>query len=187
MMTASRAQYYIEGRSIGQLRPGFDANQSAAGYFRAFILLAGNRFAPAKVKAMQKAIPGANSNAVVVVDDNYAVRNSLKFSLEVEGFPVRTFACGGDPLGSSLPHRYACLVVDQNLPGMSGLDLIARLRTRNISAPAILTTTNPSATLIERAKRAGVHIVEKPLLGNVLVDEIREICVQLVESQDEAY
>jgi two-component system response regulator FixJ len=144
----------------------------------------GNGFAPVKAKAMQNVKRGANL-VVVVVDDDRAVRNSLKFSLEIEGFSVRTFACGGDLLGSSLPHRYACLVVDQNLPGISGLDLIARLRERNISTPAILITTNPSTTLIKRAKQAGVRIVEKPLLGNVLVDQIREICAQTDKGQEE--
>ena len=118
----------------------------------------------------------ADMNTVAVVDDDQAVRNSLKFSLELDGFSVRTFTVGGDLLSSSIPHRYACLIIDQNLPGITGLDLIEKLRQRRISAPAILTTTQPSATLIARAKRAGVVIVEKPLLGNVLVDKIREVC-----------
>ena len=65
---------------------------------------------------------------VIVVDDDRAVRNSLKFSLEIEGFSVRTYACGGDLLTSCTPLACACLVVDQNLPGMTGLDLIGRLR-----------------------------------------------------------
>src|SRR5258705_2517015 len=110
------------------------------------------------MKAMQTANHGANSKLVVVVDDDRPVRNSLKFCLEIDGFSVRTFACGGALLGSSLPHSYACLVIDQMLPGISGLDLIARLRERNISVPAILMTTNPSPALIERARRAGVRI-----------------------------
>jgi two-component system response regulator FixJ len=146
----------------------------------------GSLFAPAKVKAMQKSNRGMSSNVVVVVDDDHPVRNSLNFSLEIEGFSVRTFACGGDLLGSSLPHRYACLVIDQVLPGMSGLDLIEKLRERNISVPAILITTNPSATLIERAKGAGVRIVEKPLLGNALIDQIRRIFSQMDGEQDQA-
>ena len=131
---------------------------------------------------MQQGNRETSPNVVVVVDDDRAVRNSLKFSLEIEGYSVWTFACGGDLLGSPLPRRYACLVIDQVL-----LDLIARLRNRNISAPAILITTNPRATLIEQARQARVHIVEKPLLGNVLVDQIREICSQMDEAQDEAH
>jgi two-component system response regulator FixJ len=124
---------------------------------------------------MQRA-KAAQANTIAVVDDDRAVRNSLKFALEVEGYSVRAFAVGGDLLGSSIPHRYDCLVIDQDLPGMSGLELIARLRERRIDAPAILTTTNPTAAVIKGAKQAGIAVLEKPLLGNILIDKIHEIC-----------
>jgi two-component system, LuxR family, response regulator FixJ len=113
---------------------------------------------------------------IIVVDDDRAVRNSLKFSLELEGFSVHAYGCGGDLLGSATAFAGACLVVDQNMPGMTGLDLIARLRARNVSTPAILITTHPGARLKERAAQAHVPIVEKPLLGNGLVDTIRDAC-----------
>jgi len=135
---------------------------------------------------MQKAREVEHKHTVVVVDDDSAVRDSLKFSLEIEGFSVRAFAVGGDLLGSSLPHRYACLVIDQNLPGMTGLELVARLRERHILTPAILTTTNPTGALTARARNAGVSIIEKPLLGNVLIDKIREFCAPRGASQLEA-
>jgi FixJ family two-component response regulator len=62
------------------------------------------------------------------------------------------------------------------LPGMTGLDLIATLRERQISAPAILITSNPSAALINRAKPAHIPIVEKPLLNDSLIEAIRAAC-----------
>jgi two-component system response regulator FixJ len=112
---------------------------------------------------------------VIVVDDDVAVRNSLKFSLEVEGFAVLAYSSGLELLNDDgLPHG-GCLVIDQNMPGMSGLDLVGRLRARDIVAPAILITSYPSAVLRERAAKAGVAIVEKPFLGTVLVDRIRDI------------
>jgi two-component system, LuxR family, response regulator FixJ len=117
-----------------------------------------------------------SSPVVIVVDDDRAVRNSLKFSLEVEGFAVRAYACAGDLLNAPIPPVCACFVVDQILPGMSGLDLISRLRARQISTPAILITTHPNAALTERAKRANIRVIEKPLLGNALVDSIRAAC-----------
>jgi FixJ family two-component response regulator len=58
---------------------------------------------------------------------------------------------------------------------MSGLDLIAALRERNISTPAILITSHPSLSLRERANKAHIPIVEKPLLGNALLDKIRDV------------
>ncbi len=70
------------------------------------------------------------------------------------------------------------MVVDQNMPGLSGIELITKLRAHDISAPAILITTHPDRSLKSRAAQANVPIVEKPLLGNVLIDKIRDVCGQ---------
>jgi FixJ family two-component response regulator len=59
---------------------------------------------------------------------------------------------------------------------MNGMDLIGTLRQRQVLAPAILILSHPNATLSARAAMADVPIVEKPLLGNALVDRIREAC-----------
>jgi FixJ family two-component response regulator len=115
------------------------------------------------------------SPLVIVVDDDVAVRNSLKFSLEVEGFAVRVYSSGLDLLNDAELPPGGCLVIDQNMPGMSGLDLVGRLRAREVAAPAILITSYPTAVLRERAAKAGVIIVEKPFLGTVLVDRIRDL------------
>ena len=109
---------------------------------------------------------------VIVVDDDLAVRNALKFSLEIEGFMVRAFADASALLRETELLDCGCLVIDQNMPGMSGIDLIDRLRDRKILAPAILITTDPTRALRERAANAGIPIVEKPLLGSILLDEI---------------
>ena len=115
------------------------------------------------------------SPVVIVVDDDPAVRNSLRFSLEIEGFAVRDYPGGMELLNDRELPRGGCLVIDQNLPGMTGLDVVARLRDRHVSVPAILITSYPTATVSERAARAGVPIVEKPLLGNTLLDRIHDV------------
>jgi two-component system, LuxR family, response regulator FixJ len=115
---------------------------------------------------------------VAVVDDDAAVRNSLKFALELEGFAVRTYASGAELLGAGDIGACDCFVVDQRMPGMSGLEVIAQMRERHISAPAILIISQPSAKVSARAAKSGVPIVEKPLLENTLVDKIREACGQ---------
>ena len=112
---------------------------------------------------------------VIVLDDDLAVRNALKFSLEVEGFTVRSYATGAELLDAADPPDCGCLVVDQHMPGMSGLDLIDFLRSRHFSAPAILITGDPSPSVRERASKASVPIVEKPLLGNALLRQIRDV------------
>ena len=111
---------------------------------------------------------------MLVVDDDSAVGNSLKFVLEVEGFQVRVFSSAEELLDEdSLPDA-SCLVVDYYMPGMNGLELVAHLRDRNVLIPAILITPAPSENLRNRAAAAGVPIVEKPLLGSRLLDSIRE-------------
>jgi two-component system response regulator FixJ len=112
---------------------------------------------------------------VMVIDDDSGVRNSLKFSLEVEGFAVRTFANGTELLNADDLRDCNCFVVDQNMPGINGLELVALLRARHLSAPAILITSHPGSSLRARASEVGVPIVEKPLLNNVLLDKIRDL------------
>ena len=115
---------------------------------------------------------------MIVVDDDCAVRNSLKFSLEGEGFAVRAYASGADLLNSVNSPDCDRLVIDQNLPGITGLDLIAKLRQRRILTPAILITSHPSAAVIGRAKQAHIEIIEKPLLNHTLIEGIRTACLQ---------
>jgi FixJ family two-component response regulator len=112
---------------------------------------------------------------VLVVDDDPAIRDSLRFSLEIEGFRVRAYAGGAELLNDRGVDGGDCLVVDQNMPGMNGLDLLRHLRASHVVIPAILITSHPAAALSERAAKAGVAIVEKPFLGTELVDRIRDL------------
>jgi len=113
---------------------------------------------------------------IAVIDDDPAVCNSLKFSLELEGFAVRAYRSGAEFLAASDFRDCKCFVIDQRMPAMSGMELIAELRRRNVSAPAILIISQPNRVLSARAAEAHVPIIEKPLLSNALVDKIREVC-----------
>jgi two-component system response regulator FixJ len=108
------------------------------------------------------ATESVNKPLVYVVDDDPAVRNSLKFSLELEGLGVRTFANPKALLASHDAAMASCLIIDYKMPDMNGLELLSELRRRHIATPAILITSQPSASLQESAARAGVPIVEKP-------------------------
>jgi two-component system, LuxR family, response regulator FixJ len=120
--------------------------------------------------------PARASPIVAVVDDDPAVCNSLKFSLELEGFRVRIYGSGGSLLRAGDLGECHCFVVDQKMPGLSGLETIAALRSRSFTRPAILIISQPSAALSARAAAAKIPIVEKPFLGNALVDCIRQAC-----------
>jgi len=109
---------------------------------------------------------------ILVVDDDSAVRSSLKFALEVEGFEVLAYSSAHELLNDDSLPTASCLVTDYHMPGMNGLELVTQLRDRRVSIPAILITSLPSNNLRNRAAAAGISIVEKPVLGNSLVDSI---------------
>jgi two-component system, LuxR family, response regulator FixJ len=113
------------------------------------------------------------SHVILVIDDDDAVRNSLKFSLEVEGFKVWAYSDAQELLNEDSLPPSSCFVIDYYMPAMNGLELVAELRDRHISIPTILITTLPSQDLRNKAKAAGIRIVEKPLLGSCLLDSIR--------------
>ncbi|MDR3538545.1 MAG: response regulator [Acetobacteraceae bacterium] len=106
---------------------------------------------------------------VAVVDDDEAVRDSLRFLLETAGFAVRTFdspaAFFSAPMGGLV-----CLLVDQHMPYLTGLDLLTRLRERGCCLVVALMTGSPSPELMRRAQELGAAIVmEKPLQEDVLM------------------
>ena len=111
---------------------------------------------------------------VLVVDDDAAVRAALKFVLEVEGFRVRLYDSPEAVLDDlELPQR-ACLVVDYRMPRIDGIELIERLRERQVALPAILISARVNKQLQRLAERIGlVDVLEKPLSDAALVDSIR--------------
>lgn len=111
---------------------------------------------------------------VVLVDDDVALRTALSFSLDLDGFRVESCGSGEALLLRDLPRDNACLVLDYNLPGISGLEALVQLRARHVDLPALLMTSNPRPTVRDAAAAAGVTIVEKPLLGEALVGAIRK-------------
>jgi two-component system response regulator FixJ len=120
----------------------------------------------------------ASRPTIAVVDDDPAVCNSLKFSLELEGFDVRVYRNGAELLAAGPFRDCKCFIIDQRMPGMSGMELISALRKREVSAPAILIISQVNKVLSARAAEALVPIVEKPFLNNALVEKIREVCAR---------
>ena len=115
-----------------------------------------------------------SSGTVLIVDDDAAVRSSLKFALEVEGLKVRLYDGAAALLADRELPPCGCLVVDYRMPVMDGLELIETLRARDVAIPAILITGRANKQLRTRAARSGVHLVlEKPLSDGALVDSIR--------------
>ena len=116
----------------------------------------------------------APERPVFVIDDDPAILASLKFSLEIEGYSVRTYSSAKALIADASRQRQGCLIIDYNLTDDNGLQVLGKLRQRGVTMPAILITSNPGPHLRVRAAAASVSIVEKPLIGNMLVDAIRK-------------
>lgn len=112
---------------------------------------------------------------VLLVEDDASLRRALTFSLELEGYRVEVCDSGEALLRRPAPLRPACLVVDQRLPGVTGIEALAVMRRRRVALPAIVITTQPTPDLKAAAESLGVRIVEKPLLGGELLAAIREM------------
>jgi len=110
---------------------------------------------------------------IAVVDDDAAVRNSLKFSLEIDGFSIRTYASAEELLGSGNLDNFQCLVVDQDMPRMTGLELVTALRAQGVKVPTLLISGRLTPAVTRQASVAGIPVVEKPFLGNGLIESIR--------------
>ncbi|WP_457091613.1 response regulator transcription factor [Microvirga sp. P5_D2] len=111
---------------------------------------------------------------VIVVDDDAAVRQSLKFALELEGLNVRLYEGADELLAEPELPDNGCLVVDYYMPRMNGVELIDRLRRRLVKLPAILITARATDDMRRRAARSGFRqVIEKPLEDGTLVDSIR--------------
>ena len=112
----------------------------------------------------------ADRGAVAVVDDDDGVREALQFVLEAAGFAVQGYHSAQEFLPEAERGNWRCLVVDQHMPAITGLDLVARLRNRGNRVPALLITGSASPDLVERAAALGVEaVLEKPLANGELL------------------
>jgi two-component system, LuxR family, response regulator FixJ len=110
---------------------------------------------------------------IIVVDDDEAVRESLKFSLELDGLTVHAFDGAESLLRYPGLKKAACLVLDNRMPDTDGFALRKKLAARGLSMPLILITAPVSSELHRRARNAGFFaVLEKPLLGNVLLENV---------------
>lgn len=111
---------------------------------------------------------------VFVVDDDPAMRESLRWLIESVGLRVETFATGSEFLQHYHPARGGCLVLDVRMPGMSGLELQEKLRAQGVTLPVIILTGHADVPMAVRALKAGaMDFVEKPFSDQLLLDRIQ--------------
>jgi FixJ family two-component response regulator len=110
---------------------------------------------------------------VFVVDDERSIREALGSLIRSVGIDVATFASAREFLDSPLPDRPACLVLDVQLPGLSGLDLQRELAQADIHLPIIFLTGHGNVPMSVRAMKAGAaEFLTKPFREPDLMDAI---------------
>lgn len=107
--------------------------------------------------------PSATSGTVFIVDDDEAVRDSLRWLLEANGYRVRTFESAESFLAAYDPESIGVLIVDVRMPGMSGLELQEHLLARQIPLPTVFITGHGDVPMaVSTIKKGAVDFIEKP-------------------------
>src|SRR5882724_4587754 len=111
---------------------------------------------------------------VAIVDDDDLMRSALQGMLKSVGLPSQAFASAEEFLKSGQQHQTACLITDIRMPGISGLELQARLNAEHCRIPTIFITAHDDAQMRMRALRAGaVEFLAKPFDDEALLETVR--------------
>jgi FixJ family two-component response regulator len=111
---------------------------------------------------------------VAIVDDDDLMRSALQGLLKSAGLPAQTFASSEEFLKSGRQHQAACLIADIRMPGMSGLELQAKLNADHCRIPTIFITAHGDEKMRMQALRAGaVEFMAKPFDDEVLLENVR--------------
>ena len=116
---------------------------------------------------------GADGQIVFVLDDDDAVRDSLKALLESAGLEVEIFGSGKEFLSDLDPTRGGCLVLDVRMPGLSGLEIQEKLAEKGNAMPVIIITGHGDIPIAVQAMKAGaVDFIEKPFGDDVILESV---------------
>jgi two-component system, LuxR family, response regulator FixJ len=116
----------------------------------------------------------SDKTVIHVIDDDMAMRDSLAFLLDVNGFAPRTYETAQAFLDATPVDAKSCVVSDIRMPGMNGIELVRKLKSEGLNCPTILITGHGDVALAVEAMKAGaVDFIEKPFDDHVLLGAIR--------------
>lgn len=111
---------------------------------------------------------------VFVIDDDEAVRNSLRLLLKSLGLAVRTFASAQEFLPTYEPRDPGCLILDIRMPGMSGLELQQQLNIRGATIPVIFISGHGDIPMaVEAMQHGAFDFLQKPFRDQELIDRVQ--------------
>jgi two-component system response regulator FixJ len=125
-----------------------------------------------------------NKRTVHLVDDDSSIVASTSAFLSARGFEVETYGSAVEFLEAVTPSTTGCVVTDVRMNGMTGIELVERLKERRISVPIIIITAHADMELAIRAMRHGVlDLLEKPFSNAALVKSIQDTLARWNEGQ----
>ena len=111
---------------------------------------------------------------IAIVDDDELMRSALQSMLKSVGLSSLAFASAEEFLKSGQQQQTACLIADIRMPGMSGLELQAKLNAEHCRIPTIFITAHGDTKMRMQALRAGaVEFLAKPFDDEVLLENVR--------------
>jgi len=117
---------------------------------------------------------GNNKKLISIVDDDESVQIALQDLMEAVGYTARSFGSAEEFLESGLQRQTACLITDIRMPGMSGLELQAKLNAERCRIPIIFITAHGDAKMRMKAMCEGaVEFLMKPFDEEVLLETVR--------------
>jgi FixJ family two-component response regulator len=117
---------------------------------------------------------GQTSKVIAIIDDNESMQDSLCDLIESAGLVARYFGSAEEFLQYDLHREVGCLIAEIQMPGMSGLELQARLKEEQCNIPIIFIASNGGARIRVRAMREGaVEFLAKPLDSQLLLKTVR--------------
>jgi FixJ family two-component response regulator len=111
---------------------------------------------------------------VFIVDDDEAIRNSLRLLLKSVGLAAATLPTAQEFLASYDPQQPGCLILDVRMPGMSGLELQEQLNVRGAIIPVIFITGHGDVPMaVEAMQQGAFDFLQKPFRDQDLIDRIQ--------------
>jgi FixJ family two-component response regulator len=116
---------------------------------------------------------GHNSRLVAIVDDDESVQRALQDLIESDGLSAQCFGSAEQFLDSEARNKALCLIADIRMPGLSGLELQAKLKAERCRIPVVFITAHGDAEMRIHAMRQGaVEFLSKPFDDAVLLEII---------------
>ena len=112
---------------------------------------------------------------VHIVDDDEAIRSSLRLLIKISGMNPKTYSSAEDLLNNADLTQHCCLIVDIRMPGMSGLELQHHLNKKQYKIPLIIITGHGDISLAVEAMKSGAYdFFEKPVDDDRLIIRVKE-------------